>query len=382
MKKTKTILMTSPYLPPAGGGLERYALQAAAHLSRDYGWRVVMACSNDDWGGDRKEKIGGMTVYRLARDLRVSNTPFGSGWGKKLRAIIEKEEPDIINIHTPVPGLGDVASFAGRNIPQVVTYHTGSMKKGNCLDIFISFYEKILLPPMLRRAGAIICSSDSVRDGFLRKYEGKSETVTPGVNAEFFIPAEEGSSGNRTVIFAAKLENSQAYKGLKDLLDAIAMLRGAFPDIRLIVAGDGDMRKEYESYAEDIGIRDAADFRGNLDRKRLREAYRESRVFALPTSYDSRPLVISEAMASGLPIVSTKIGGIPDMVEDGKEGFLIDPRDPIALADKIGELLRDPGLCDRLSRNARERAKNEFDWKSRMAKYESVLERVLRDSRP
>jgi glycosyltransferase involved in cell wall biosynthesis len=376
----KTILITSPYFPPAGGGLERYALQVATYLNRDFGWRVVMVCSNDDWNGDKKEELSNMTVYHLARDMRVSNTPFALEWGKKMKKVIGDEKPDIINIHTPVPGLGDIASFVGRNIPQVVTYHTGSMKKGNHLDLFISPYERLVLPLMLRRAQAIICSSDFVRSDFLKRYEGKSETVTPGVNAEFFVPTEEKEAGNRTMIFVAKLESGQEYKGLKELLDALAILKELIPDMRLIVAGDGDMRKEYESYAEDIGVKDMTDFRGNLDRKRLRAAYQEARVFALPTSNDSQPLVILEAMSSGLPIVSTRIGGIPAMVEDGGEGLLVEPHDTIALADSIRILFQDPELQGRFSRNARKRAEDEFSWKSRMKRYDGILERALQGS--
>lgn len=375
----KTILITSPYFPPAGGGLERYALQIATYLNRDFGWRVVMVCSNDDWKGDRKEELSNMTVYRLARDVRISNTPLGLGWGKKIKKIIREEKPDIINIHTPVPGLGDVTSFVGRDIPQAVTYHTGSMKKGNHLDLFISPYEKLLLPLMLRRADAIICSSDFVRSGFLHKYEGKSKTVTPGVNAEFFVPAAGKGADNHTMIFVAKLESGQEYKGLKELLDAVAILRKIFPDLRLIIAGDGDMRKDYESYAKDIGVKDVTDFRGNLDRKKLRAAYQEARIFTLPTSNDSQPLVVLEAMSSGLPIVSTRIGGIPAMVKDGEEGLLVEPHDTIALADSIRRLFQDPELCDKLSRNARRRAEDEFSWKSRMKRYDDMLERVLRN---
>jgi glycosyltransferase involved in cell wall biosynthesis len=379
MKDKKTILITTPYFPPSGGGLERYALAVATHLSRDYGWRVIMVCSNDNWKGDKKEHHEKITVYRLGRDIRISNTPLAIGWPVKLKKIIEKEKPDIMNIHTPVPGLGDMASFAGRKIPQVVTYHTGSMKKENYLDLFILSYEKLLLPPMLGRANTIICSSDYVRNTFLEKYRSKSETITPGVNTEFFAPAEEKNTGDHTIIFVAKLESGQEYKGLKELIDATCILKGIFPDLRLIVAGDGDMREHYEDYSRRKGVMRYVEFRRNLDRKKLRNAYRESRLFALPTSYDSQPLAILEAMSSGLPVVSTRIGGIPDMVRDGQEGFLIEPHDTISLADKIRILFQDKKLYDRLSQNARIRAEKEFGWKTRMEKYNAILERAMKE---
>lgn len=377
MNPRKTILITAPYFPPQGGGLERYALSIATYLNSDYGWRIVFVCSNDDWQGDRKESLGNMTVYHLARDMRISNTPFGVGWGKKIGRIIRQEKPDLVNIHTPVPGLGDVASFAARHIPQVVTYHTGSMRKGNRLDLFISPYEKMLLPLMLGRADAIICSSDFIRDGFLRRYSDKSDTVTPGVDAEYFFPIENTHPDNRTLIFVAKLEGAQEYKGLRELLDAVSILCRLDAKVRLIVAGDGDMREDYEKYARKMGIGDYVEFRGNLDRKELRQAYQEASLFALPTSYDNRPLAILEAMASGLPVVSTRIGGIPDMVTEGAEGFLIEPHDTIALAEKISAILHDNQLRNRLSRAARKRSEEEFSWKPRMDRYDSILRSSL-----
>lgn len=377
MNANKTILITAPYFPPEGGGLERYALQVARLLGRDYGWRAVVVCSQENPGGDSVEEMEGVKIYRLARDVRFSNTPIGFGWSGKIRRIIENEKPDVINIHTPVPGLGDIASFAGRDIPQVVTYHTGSMRKGNYLDALILPYERIMLASMLRRARAVICSSDFVRANFLKKYAKKSETITPGVDADLFAPAADRLKRSREVLFVANLEKGQEYKGLKTLLDAMKILQKSIPDIKLIVAGDGSLRSEYENYALQNGLRANVKFRGRLEGEELLRSYREASVFSLPTANDSQPLVILEAMAAGLPVVSTRIGGIPDMVEDSIEGFLIGPNEPRSLADKISLLLRDPQLREKFAKAARARAMRDFSWQERMRRYDEVLERAM-----
>ena len=377
MNTAKTILITTPYFPPEGGGLERYALQVSRFLRCDYGWRVVVVCSNENRKDDSEEMLEDIKIYRLGRDIRLSNTPLGFGWSNKIKKIIEKEKPDIINVHTPVPGLGDLTSYVGRNIPQVITYHTGSMRKENFLDIFILLYEKAALGFMLRRAKSVVCSSDFVRTGFLKKYIAKSETITPGVDAENFTPNPERKSQNPTVLFVAKMENGQEHKGLKTLLDAMKILKEEFPNIKLSVVGDGDLKDGYEAYAADCGLKANVEFRGRLEGKELARAYQAAHIFTLPTSSDSQPLVILEAMATGLPIVSTEVGGIPTMITDNKEGFLIEPHNPRALADKIGILLRDPQLRERFSKAARARVVQNFSWQRRMERYNDMLERAI-----
>jgi len=380
MNTEKTILITTPYFPPEGGGLERYALQIARLLNRDYGWRVVVVCANENLGKDIIEEIEGIKIYRLSRDIRLSNTPLGFGWYGKIKKIIKKEKPDVINVQTPVPGLGDMTSWIGNNLPQVVTYHTGSMRKGNYLDLFILAYEKTLLGFMLRRAKYIICSSDFVRMDFLKKYTSKSATITPGVDAEFFAPDPEIHKQDTNVLFVANLERGQEYKGLKTLLDAMKILKKEFPTIKLTVAGDGNLKSEYEAYAAKNDLKSDVIFRGRLEGRELLKAYQKADVFALPTSNDSQPLVILEAMAVGLPVVSTCIGGIPTMIENGKEGFLIKPNSPQILANKLAELLRNPQLRERFSEAARERVVEDFSWQKRMEKYNEILEKAMKRS--
>ena len=373
MNGKKTILITAPYFPPQGGGLERYALEIARGLSSAFDWRVVVVCANEKKEEDRKEEMNGITIYRLKPDLRFSNTPLAFGWFGKIKKIIKEEKPDVINVHTPVPGLGDITSFLGRNIPQVVTYHTGSMKKGNYLDICILAYEKIVLGFMLRRAHRIICSSDFVRMDFLKRYMDKSETITPGIDCNLFAPDSKLKSGQPKVLFVAKLERGQEYKGLRTLLDAVKILKKDIPDIKLDVAGDGNLKSEYENYAKTNGLEDNVNFRGRLEGQELVKAYQSAWAFSLPTRSDSQPLVILEAMASGLAIVSTKIGGIPTMIKDGKEGFLIEPDNAEILAEEMSMLLDNPELRERFAKAARERAVKDFSWQSRLEAYDAAL---------
>ncbi|MFA7169676.1 MAG: glycosyltransferase family 4 protein [Candidatus Paceibacterota bacterium] len=378
MNTKRTLLMTTPYFPPDGGGLENYALEIACRLSRDYDWRIVIVTSGEKRGKNQEEEKMGMKIYRLSYDLRFSNTPFALMWPLELSRILKKEKPDIINIHTPVPGVGDIVSFLARKTPQVVTYHTGSMRKGNfLLDLFIGAYESTALRFMLERSNFLICSSDFVHFGFLKKYISKSITITPGVDADNFIPFPTKKAEDPTVLFVAGIGISQRYKGLGTLLKAMKILQKDFPHIRLLVVGDGDMRNDYEKYVQENDLLENVIFKGKLTGELLRSVYQEAHLFSLPTSNDSYPLVILEAMSSGLPVVSTRVGGIPQMVEEGKEGFLIEPNNPTELARKISELINNPKLALNFSVRARRKALNEFSWSVRLEKYNQVLEKAF-----
>ncbi len=141
-------------------------------------------------------------------------------------------------------------------------------------------------------------------------------------------------------------------KGVYDLLDAVAQLAPEFSGLRLLLGGDGDLD----------GVRERAEALGIADRVRLlgwvRGADKEhllasAGVYALPSYNEGLPMSVLEAMAAGLPILSSPVGGIPDAVEDGVEGYLVNPGDVAALATRLRQLLSDPGLAEGMGQAAR-----------------------------
>jgi glycosyltransferase involved in cell wall biosynthesis len=99
-------------------------------------------------------------------------------------------------------------------------------------------------------------------------------------------------------------------------------------------------------------------------------------VAVLSSDYEGSPLSVMEYMAAGLPVVSTRVGGVPELVEDGREGLLVPPRDPAALADAIGRLLRDPAEAERLGANGRERQRREFSLDAMVRRIEELYEEL------
>ncbi|HWC57924.1 MAG TPA: glycosyltransferase family 4 protein [Candidatus Paceibacterota bacterium] len=379
----KTIAFVTPYFPPQGGGLEKYAYEIALRLHRDHGCRIIFITSGAHKDADRVDEVAGMKIYRLSYQWKVSNTPIALNWRKKIKTIFGKEHVDLVNVHTPVPGIGNFAAAVAGTRPVVVTYHAGSMRKHKFLvDMIVSVYENVFLPLLLKRANSIICSSDFVRNHFLKKYTYKSITVTPAVDVNLFKPSPEPPHDS-TLLFVAGLGYAQQHKGLRILLDAVKKLEQVFPHLKLIVVGDGDMREWYESYVAHLGFRDRVSFRGILTGDELVRSYQSASVLVLP-SYapaESFGMVLIEAMACKLAVIGTNIGGIPTVISDHVDGLLIPPNDSKALADAIELIFSDMKNLRLMGENGRKKVLEHYTWDKKVAETFKIFNDYLNEEK-
>lgn len=376
-----TLLLVTTMFPPHAGGVETYVLNLANVLSGRGKWRVVVVSSAERGHPAGCVDQGDVRIYRLRYQVRLSNSRFGLRWRRHLQRIIREEAPVLINAHAPVPSLADLAASVARDIPLVVTYHMGTMHKGRMpADALIAFYERVLCPRMLRRADWIITSSDFVREGHLRSFGAKCSTVSPGVDIDLFTPAAQREPN--AVLFVGSLNRSDPHKGLDSLLQAVARLIPTHPELRLRVVGSGSGRQQYEALAGALGLDGHVSFRGQLSGQELVDAYRAATALALPTRNDSFPLVLLEAMACGVPVVSTTVGGIPAIVDDTVTGFLIQPDDVPALAEFLARVLDDDDLAARLGRAGRDKVASTLSCDLQVDRTEAVFAAVLADRFP
>ena len=378
-KTNKKLLVVTPYFPPYGGGLERYAYEISTRLKLDYGWNIVFVSAGEFKGKDTKTTQNGITIYRLGYNFKFSNTPFSFSWFKKAKKILKDEKPDIMNVQTPVPGIGNIFAYLANKTPLVVTYHAGSMKKGKMVtDIPVGIYEMTLLPLLLRSAKKIVTASSFVRDVFLKNYKEKSVTVTPGTNTHVFVPNNKFKNKRPTILFVAGLGHAEQYKGLQTLIDTVGQLKKNIPNILVNVTGDGDMRSEYEVRVEKLGLKENFIFYGRLKGEELANRYKAAWVFVLPTENDNIPTVIIEAMASSLPVVAYSIGSIPDLISDGKTGYLVKVGDKKDLNEKVYKLLTNNKLAAEFGKAGRVKAVSDFDWDTKAYETNIVLSEEIK----
>lgn len=373
----KTVLLVSAYFPPDIGGVERYVDSLARLLHQRHGWRVVVAST----ARTRTRKATFVDteyarIYRIPAQARISNTPVGLRWTHFLREIIEREQVDVVNAHAPVPLLADVAARSARRLPFVLTYHTGPMRNGNVLyNLTCRTYERFVLSATARRADHIIANSKYVAESFPDLFAGKVTIIEPGVDTDLFT--EGGTPDTNLVLFVASLARAAHYKGLADLIKAMAILRQERPAVRLEVVGDGNGITDYVALCRRLGLVEHVTFVGSLQRDELAVAYRRAGVLALPTHFESFGSVLAEAMSSGRPVVSTRVGGVPDLVADGVDGVLVEPGDVSALAGSIGKILADKSLATEMGRRGAQKIRSQWSWNAQAAQTCVVFEKVL-----
>ena len=255
-----------------------------------------------------------------------------------------------------------VAMFAHElaRIPYTFTAHAR--------DIYTDTPSALLRAEM-ERARAVVTVSEYNRR-YLRAQvsaaaNGKVHCIYNGLDLsefEFRWPRAD-DPGPPVVLCVARLVEK---KGLADLVEAASILKRHGRPFRARIVGEGPLRQALERRVAQLGLQEPVTFAGAEPHEKVRLAYRRAAVFVLPCvvaadgDRDGIPTVLLEAMASGLPVVSTSVSGIPEVIESERDGLLVPPNDPNALARAMDRLLVDPHLRDRLARAARAKVEERF----------------------
>jgi glycosyltransferase involved in cell wall biosynthesis len=220
---------------------------------------------------------------------------------------------------------------------------------------------------VLLGAHRIVCVSRAVAHLCLARVPsaGRRLLLIPnGVDADRFAPRPSGTASGRPVVTCVANLYSPV-KGHAYLLRGLSMLEEAEAELWLV--GDGALLAPMQSLARELGIEDRVTFWGRRDD--VATLLSRSDVFALPSLSESCPHALLEAMAAGLPVVATEVGGVPEIVQDGVTGRLVAPRDAIGLRDAIREVTRDAGLRETLRENALRRVREAYSERDAARRY-------------
>lgn len=159
------------------------------------------------------------------------------------------------------------------------------------------------------------------------------------------------------------------------LIDAAVALRREHPSLRVLIAGEGPQHRELEALLDRLGMSDTVMLLGR--RMDVPDLLEIMDVAVCSSDFEGSPLAVMEYMEAERPIVATRVGGVPDLIDDGVHGLLVEPNDPVALASAIEKLLRDPERGRTMGRQARERRRREFDLDVMVAKVEALYVELL-----
>jgi len=246
-----------------------------------------------------------------------------------------------------------------------------------------------------RLADCILTNADAIRQSLIAEgYEAEKITVIPnGIDvASFRGTAEGGQRFRREFAFPADapivavVARLGAVKGIEYFLEAAGGLVQRFPHARFAIVGGGtfvnngrstprDYRRELEAMAQRLGLGERVVFTGA--RNDVADVLSQVVVSVLPSLSEGVPNTVLESMAAGVPVVATRVGGIPEAVEDGESGLLVPARDPAALARAIGRLLEDHDLARRLGQAGRRRVAQHFNLEHSVRQTEALYGRLL-----
>jgi colanic acid/amylovoran biosynthesis glycosyltransferase len=250
--------------------------------------------------------------------------------------------------------VGAFLKDAGRADRLVVTFH------GSDINGYPRRYGETVYRALYDRADAITCGTRFIRDKLVANGcpEGKISVIPVGVRMEEYPESCEGREyrDEGLILSVGRLVE---VKGFRYAVEAFARIAPKFPKARYAIAGGGPDRSLLEGLARELGLADRVLLLGEKSDVEVAELYRRASVFVLPSvrasngAEEGQGLVLQEAQASALPVVSTLVGGIPEGVLEGESGFLVPEKDPPALADRMGQLLADSALRERMGRAGR-----------------------------
>ena len=207
----------------------------------------------------------------------------------------------------------------------------------------------------------------------------KMRVVHCGVEPARYRAADRRADAPPRLLFVGRLS---AIKGLLVLFEAMADLRKRHPGLVLTLVGDGPDRPALEAVAQARGLSDATVFTGYLSQDAVAEELSRTDVFVLPSFAEGVPVVLMEAMASGAPVVATRVAGVPELVEDGVHGLLVPPGDPQTLAEALEHLIADHDLRQRMGSAGRAKIAVEFDVDREAARLAALFEGAARGALP
>jgi glycosyltransferase involved in cell wall biosynthesis len=294
------------------------------------------------------------------------------GWVGRLRRLVREHEIDLVHTHMPVPAAIARLALPGRHPAFVHTEHNlwGRYRPPTRLANRATY----------RRNAAVIAVSDGVA-GSIRS-QVPVEVVAHGIDTGRLRPAddERRDAARRALGIDAEapvvgtVGNLTAKKDQATLLAASARLAGEHPHLRVVLVGSGPLEHELRTRALRLGLGDAVVFAGSRDD--VFDLLPAFDLFALSSRFEGLPIALLEAMASGVPPVVTRVGGVPEVVTDGEDGLLVEPGDPDGLATCLGKLLADPGRRAELGARAVERAAA-FDLAHAVRRIEAIYDRAL-----
>jgi len=296
--------------------------------------------------------------------------------------VARKEEIDLLHTHWIVPQ-GLIGAVCGRLL------HCPHMLSVHGTDVNIAAKSRVLgwvTRFVTRNCGKILTNSTYTRNVLLSvdpSAEGQVEVIPMGVDVEKFWNTQNDNhkqaSNPPHILYIGRLID---WKGLEYLIEAFAIVSSRVPGAQLIIGGEGPEEERLRQQVAHLGLNESVQFVGLIASPDLSRYYHEATVFVLPSiqtegQTEGLGVVLLEAMACGTPVIGSNVGGIPDIIQDGWNGYLVQERSPDQLAERIVALLDDQAVHTQFMKNGLQTAYEKFSWKQVSLKFIRTYDRLV-----
>ena len=351
------------------GGAERFMVGLATHLPQDRFECWVCTPRGAADGAARTLADAGIPLITLGRRAKWDVHRLGG-----LAALIRRERFDIVHSHMFGSNLWSALVGSACRVPVVIAQEQTWSYEGDPLRAWLDGH----VTGRLATRFVAVSTADAERMVRIEGVPPAKVVVIPNA----YVPHEAGTGGdlrtelglapNTALVGTAALMRPQ--KALGVLIAAHARVVSALPDTHLILAGDGECRPDLERQVRELGIGANTHFLGL--RRDVDSILESLDVAAMSSDFEGTPLFAFECMASGTPLVASAVGGLPDVVDDGRTGLLVSPRRPDELATALISLLLDPGRRRSLAAQAASRL-DEFTIQAISSRFADLYESLI-----
>jgi glycosyltransferase involved in cell wall biosynthesis len=297
--------------------------------------------------------------------------------------LLGAEQPSLIHAHFGIEGVSALGLAMHLKVPLVTTFHgfDATLKTPAMLTSPAWFRYPLLRRRLAREGHLFLCASSFIRQRLLATGFPESRTHTHYIGVDCRTIRPRGHLEEQLLILhVARLVE---VKGTRFLLRAFARVARTHDSARLLIIGDGPLRRPLHALAASLGVGDRVEFLGARPHAQVLSSMRKAAMLVLPGirtatgREEGLGMVLLEAAATGVPIIGSRVGGIPECIVDGKTGFLVPERDEEALARRMSELLEDPLRRHGMGAAGRALVEDRFDIDRQTAALENFYDSVL-----
>lgn len=394
------VCFISPEYWPLTGGTGSYVYYLSNELLKNR-YRIFIVTGSNQAQDIQVNPNLDVSFLKIPKMPIVKSFMLAANSSRKLRSVRDTANVDVVHPQLPLTPNFAVPPNFGKTL--VCTVH--STWKGEAEAIrgepymrlnanekflisfnwFLRFFEE----SMLHRARKIIAVSHFTKWELTNYYKipvHKIRVIHNGVNTKKFQPTADKRKVKRELGFnpddisIVSVGRLYARKGLFTLIESMPSVVKRFPRAKFIISGKGqsDEMVKLIDHAERLGVKDNIVFTGYTPDRELPKLYQAADIFAFSTFYEHHPFAVLEALSTGLPVVTTTVGGIPETIESGKNGFLVEPFNQRQFADRILYLLEHPAKAAEMGTAARKTIVEGYDWNILVKKAMKVYDQALR----